>query len=180
VHLQPFLDGPGRQTQAILLCRPHLDQLASAGDQRRQRLRLFIGHRADRRLSRFGKVREDLRVEPIGLGELPGRSGKLTDLPRSDDHNRQSGGDKRSRQRHFETARRFEHDQDGLEGMSPLHRVGDPTRVIGNLERGPGVDHYINTGLRDIHAHKDLSTHGKRGGAASVRGLRGWWAVTAR
>jgi hypothetical protein len=61
----------------------------------------------------LGKVREDLHVEPTGLGQLPGRSDKLTDRPRSDDLNRQSNGNKRPRQRHFETARRFEHDQDG-------------------------------------------------------------------
>ena len=61
----------------------------------------------------MSKVREDLCVEQIGLGRLPGPSGKLTDLARIDDHDLQPDGGRRPRQRHFETARRFEHDQGG-------------------------------------------------------------------
>ena len=64
----------------------------------------------------MSKVREDLCVVPIVLGRLPSGSGKLTDLARIDDHDPQSRR-QAPRQRHFESVRRFEHDQGGLKGV---------------------------------------------------------------
>src|SRR5574340_92257 len=64
------------------------------------------------------------------------------------------------RQRYFEAARRFEHNQGGLQGLKPLDGLRDPTLVIRNLEGGPGLDRHIDTRVRHIQADKNLSAHG--------------------
>ena len=44
VGLHSFLNGPSCETQPVLFCREHLDQLASASHQGRENLRLLVGH----------------------------------------------------------------------------------------------------------------------------------------
>ena len=82
-------------------------------------------------------------------------AGKVPHLPGIDHDDRQSGGGECPRQRYFEAARRFEHNQGGLQGVQPIHRLSDPALVMRNLEARPRLDRHIDVCLRDIHADKD-------------------------
>lgn len=70
MRLHPFLNGPGREAEAVLFGREHLDELSAPRDERGQRLRLFIWDQPDGWTDGFGEPGEDLGIEPIRLRKL--------------------------------------------------------------------------------------------------------------
>ncbi len=92
MRLHPLLDRPGRQSKSVFFGCEHLDLLPTARDERGQRLRLFIGDRADGWTDGFGEPGEDLGIEPIRLRQLSRGPSKVPHLTYIDDHDRQSGG----------------------------------------------------------------------------------------
>jgi hypothetical protein len=61
---------------AVALGADHLDDLAPAGDQLGQPLRLGVGQRPGLRPDAFGEQRDRLGVEGVGLGEAPRAPGR--------------------------------------------------------------------------------------------------------
>jgi hypothetical protein len=75
--------------QPIALRLQHLEQLATAREQRLELLGLRIRQRADLRPDALREQREQIGVDPIRLGELSRRFGKVAHLPRIHHHDRQ-------------------------------------------------------------------------------------------
>src|SRR4051812_3543841 len=79
--------------QALLLRPDHLEQLASPGDQGRERRRGRVGQRADWGLDSGGKQGQDAGVDRIGFRRLSNRYGKRAHLARIDhDDGQRRGG----------------------------------------------------------------------------------------
>ncbi len=92
---------PRGEAEAVLLGDQHLQQLPTPGEQGIEQLR---GPHP------LPEEREDRRVEPIGLGQLPRGPREVTDLARIGHDHRQSGRRARRHSRPLEAARGFGHD----------------------------------------------------------------------
>ncbi len=68
--------------KALLLGGDHDDELAPPRQQVLQLAQVRIGHRSRRRTHRLGDMRDDPRVDRVGLGQLPERLGEAANLPR--------------------------------------------------------------------------------------------------
>ena len=95
VDLQALVQGVGRAPETVFLRRQHLDQLATSGKERGERVRLRIRQRPGYRTDDVGEMGEDLRIEGIGFGKFPRRLGKVPHLSRIGDHDRQPRRDER-------------------------------------------------------------------------------------
>jgi hypothetical protein len=71
-----------RRPQPVRFRRAHRDDLTSALDQRRQRLGLLVRQGARRRPHGVAEMGQHLAIQPIGLGQAPGGTGEVADLPR--------------------------------------------------------------------------------------------------
>lgn len=86
--LHAFLDGPSREARSIPFRSQHLDHLSPTRNQRRHGLRLLIRDRSHRWANCFGEVGEDLGIQQIRLGQLPGGPCSIPHLPGIDHHDR--------------------------------------------------------------------------------------------
>lgn len=73
----------------------------------------FTPKSADRRSNRLGKLRQDASVEAVGLGQLPGRTGKIANLSRIDEGERQTCAPKEEEGLSFEAAGGLKNDEGG-------------------------------------------------------------------
>jgi len=81
----------------------------------------------------LGEQRQDRRVDPISLGHLARRLGKVPHLARVRHHHRNARRRERGHYRAFEPPGRFAHQQRGLEPPQPRHELGDPRLVVRHL-----------------------------------------------
>src|SRR5216684_4507646 len=98
--------------------------------QRFQRLRLPVLKRPNFGFNRFVKTRQNLGVEPVGLGQPPGGAGKLSDLPRVNHRDRNSRTRQRSSNGRFQTAGCIQDHQLDSE-LEPLEQIPDSVLVVG-------------------------------------------------
>jgi hypothetical protein len=75
-----FGGSPWASWPAILLGGKHCDQLAAAHYQSFERLGLRVPKRSHLGLDRLAKTRQHLRVERVGLGQLPALAGSFPPL----------------------------------------------------------------------------------------------------
>ena len=68
VRVQALVHEVGRAPETVFLRRQHLDELATAGKERGERVHLFIRQRPGYGTDDVGEMGEDLRIEGIGLG----------------------------------------------------------------------------------------------------------------
>ena len=133
----------------------HVHELASSGDQRPQFLSLGGGQRPGGWPHRLGKVREDVGVQGVGLGELPSSSGEVPHLPGIHHGHRQVGAGQFSRQGHLYPTGGFQHDQPGRHVLKTFHQSADAPGVVGNLPGLTGRPHrHIQAVLGHINANK--------------------------
>ena len=86
------MPGPHRGAgagQSLAFGDPHPDQLATPREQLAQGLALGVAERPQRWPHGLREVRQDGRVEGVGLGQPAGRAGEVARLARVDHHDRQ-------------------------------------------------------------------------------------------
>ena len=102
----------------------HFHHLAAARDQFGQALTVGVGERAWSGTNAFGEQGDDLSIEGVGLGEPSGGAGKIADLTRIDDREREAGAGQSGGHGDLEPAGGFEHDQRRSQGK----QIGDEVR----------------------------------------------------
>jgi hypothetical protein len=103
----------------------------------------------------LGEASDDLGVESIGLGQAPGGSGEVADLPRIDHGERQRRRRDRRRDRHFVPAGCLDHDHGRRQRPQPVDQRCQAFAVARDgesLSRRPDVA--IQALARDIDADK--------------------------
>jgi hypothetical protein len=80
-----------RQPPPMALSHQHPEELASSLQQRVKLLRRLVWKRAGHGAHRFGAVRDEPRIERVGLRQLAGRLGNITHLTRVPHGKRQLG-----------------------------------------------------------------------------------------
>src|SRR6266581_5605460 len=170
VRVQALMHEVGRASETVFLRRQHLDELATSGKECGERLHLFIRQRPGYGTDDVGEMGENLRVEGIGLGQLPRRLGKVPHLSRIGDHDRQPRRDERPAEWQLETTGRFQDDQRNRESPQTLDHVGKPGLIIGYDETSFGSQGNIQLSLRDIDTNKPWGR---------CHGLLPWWPILA-
>jgi hypothetical protein len=89
----------------------YIQQLPAPRHERSERLDDGFRERAGRGLHPFGKERQDVRIQAVGLGELPRGFGEVAHLPGIRDDEREPSGRQRGNQRPFRAPGRFQHDE---------------------------------------------------------------------
>jgi len=112
--------------EPIGLHAEHFDYLTAAGDQFGQALAVGVSQRAWFGTNAFGKQRDDLGVEYIGLGKPPRGAGKVTDLAWVDDGKRQSGAGQSRRDGDFKAAGGLHHDQGWSQCTEVVNQLLEP------------------------------------------------------
>ena len=134
----------------------HLDQLAAAGDEFRQGLRLRGRQRASPRLHRLREPRDVAGVEGIGLGQLARRPREITDLSRVDHGHRQPGAPQRGGDGDLITAGGFQDHQRRGEAAQPRDELAQARVITRDAEALVGrTDVHIDMLLGDIDPHID-------------------------
>ena len=106
--------------QAVFFLADHLHHLHAPLQGRLEQLLLLVRQRADLRPHGLGEVSQDLGVDLIGFGQLPGGPGELPHRQRVDQSHRQLGlGQGRGRQQLI-TAGGLQHDELGFESGQAL------------------------------------------------------------
>ena len=119
--------------QTALFGPEHVEQLAAPRHQRGERLGGRIGQGPRRRLHHGAELREQLRIEGVGLGEAVAGLGIRAHLARIDHGDAQAGAGTRGRRRGFVAARRLEHDERRGQRRKARHEA-----VEGGGGRGAG------------------------------------------
>jgi hypothetical protein len=118
--------------ETIALGDEHLQHLATAGQERVEGMGRVIGQRARGRANALGEQGQDVGIDPIGLGELAGGPGKVPDLARVGDNQRQPG---RRQGRHRGTlvsAGGLEDEERWGVAAQPLDERLEARRIIGD------------------------------------------------
>ena len=115
----------------------HLEQLPAAGQEGIQGLHRRVGQGPGLRPDPLGEEGEDLRIQPVGLGQLARGPGEVPDLARISHHDGQARGGHRRHRRGLEAAGRFQHDQRRGQGRSRATSALMPTSSLGALQRSP-------------------------------------------
>ena len=165
--LDPLLD---HLFGAHALGADHLDQLATSRGQLGKTLRGLVRQGPHFVANRCGKAGDDLRIQPIGLGEPSHRAGKIADLTRVDHHDRQSGASERGGNHLFEPTGRFQHDQARRDRTQPVRQFIEPNRVARNPEGlVGGMNMHVNMRLGDINADKNALRRDRLHGDPSLQ-----------
>ena len=118
--------------ESIALGDQHLQHLTPTGQQRVEGLGRVIGQRARGRAHALGEERQDVGVDPIGLGELAGGPGKVAHLARGGDHHRQLGRRERGHRRALVAAGSLENDERRRVAAHALAERVDARYIIGD------------------------------------------------
>lgn len=173
-----------RAEQPILLGSDHLLQLATACHQCTECSCGGIWQGAYLRLDGFGKMRQHRGIQSVRLGQLTRGTRKIAHLARVDDHHRQAGQAKLSRDQHLVAAGRFQHNAFGLTLAQLLDQPCYTGRVVADLPARPSRAHrHIQAGFTDINSdplcrvgHSPLRTPEVSMAAQPCRyGLTAWW-----
>ena len=118
-------------------------------------LRRRVWERAGRGAHRFGEVCDDPGIERIGLRQLPGRLGKVTDLARVHHRKGQFAHGEGGHQGALPAARRFEDNQRRLQLAELRETLGDAGVVVGHTPaRVLGTAGEVKVVFRDINPYK--------------------------
>ena len=113
--LDPFSDCPGSCAQPVSLGHHHLDELASTGNECTQFQADLIGQGAQRRTHGLGKASQHFGIDAVGLGQLPGGFGEVSDLPRVDHDDRELSTAQSAGDTTLQSAGGLQHDQSGAQ-----------------------------------------------------------------
>ena len=153
--LNVLREARARPRQAVLLRRPHADQLLAAPQEGAQLLRLGVRQRSGRRADHVGKVGQGTGIQRIRFGQLARGPGKIPDLTRVHDDHRQTRRGQGAGHRALQAARGFQHDQGGLEGLEPVHERRHPARIVRDGPALPGgAQGNIPLGFGHINTNK--------------------------
>ena len=156
MRLDSLLDPRWRGVQAGALRAHHLDELAPPHQQGPQLLGLGIRQGPGRRLDGLRKVRNDLRVNPVGFGQDPHRLGKSPDVAGIDDHHREGGRHQGRDEWPLVPPGRLKDNQGGGQGTQTGDERVNAWCIVG---RTPGLGsraHGDGEGrFRDINTHKE-------------------------
>ena len=156
VSINAFSDSPGSCRESVSLGDDHLGELPSASDQRPQLQRNLIRQGTQCRAHRFTKAGQHFGIDTVGLSQLPGSSGKVSDLPRVNHHHGQFSTGQGTDQLAFKPAGGFQHDQRRPDFSQPLDQGLDSRLVVQNrlpLTRGTYSD--IQSCFGNIDTDKD-------------------------
>ena len=123
----------GARRAPVALGGQHLHQLAATGDQRLELLALRVGQGARLGLDALGELRQDPRVDAVGLGQLSAGLSEVAHLARIDSPRRDAGAKQRGQQLAFVAAGGFQHHQRGTRRRQPLEQPRDPVGVVATL-----------------------------------------------
>ena len=141
---------------AVLLHADHLDDLAAAGDELGEGLRVRVRHRPRLGPHALGEEGDRLGVEAVGLGEPPGGAGEVADLARVDDGERQAGAGQRRGDGDFETAGGLQHHEGGRQGPQLRGQAVEAGAVARNGERlARRAEMHVEAVLRHVDAGED-------------------------
>ena len=147
------------RAQAVLLGGPHRHHLgARRSRQRRQLLGLRVGQWPRRGPQRLGEVRQHLRVQPVGLGQVPGRRGEGAHLARIDRRHRRARHPQFAHQRRLVAPGSLHHDDCRRQRAKPVHQRGDPTPSLSALPLPARTHCDVYGRLRDIDTHHPMRT----------------------
>ena len=147
----------GGHAAAVALGNHHLDDLAPARHQFAQGLRLGIGNRPGRWPHRRGEMSDGRGIEPVGLGQFAGGTGKLADPARVDHRQRQARGGDRAGHDCLIAAGRFDHHQPGDQRAQSLDKPGHTFAVARDgegLTARPQM--HLQPILRHVNPNKTL------------------------
>jgi hypothetical protein len=129
----------------------HLLQLAAAGHQPRYGPRRSIRQRSHFGLDRLAKVRQDGCVQPVGLGQLAGRTCETAHLARIDDDHRQLLGAERRGRADLETTSGLGHDALGRQRDTAVDQLANARGVIAHRPaRSTRTHRHIQLSIADI------------------------------
>jgi hypothetical protein len=149
-------DALGGSAQPILLRGQHLNELTPTSQQRGQFLGLLIRKGTKLRSDCLAKPGQYLRVDRVGLGQTPRRSGEVPDLPRIDDHHRKPGAPQGTHDRQLHSTGGFEHHQRRTKLLESLNQFGDARLIVPRPPSFAGwPPSFIQKGLRNVDAHED-------------------------
>ena len=156
------LTRPRASEQPVPFRGQHLDELPAAGDQRGQLLLRGIRERPRLGTDVGGKPRQDVGIQGVGLREAPDRFGKVADLARIDDGDRQAGQRHRRRDIRLIAAGRLQDDQRGGQRPEVRDQRTQPGLIVREPHRrGGGRGGEVEMRLRDIQTDVTRSRHGR-------------------
>jgi hypothetical protein len=159
-----------RARRRRLLHADHLDQLAPPGDQLGQDLGLLIEHRPRLGAHLLGEARDQLGVEPVGLGQAADSACEGADPGRVDHGERQAGGDRGPRDRDLEATGRLEHGKLGADRGQARHERLEALAVAGHREPfGRGAQVYVEP-IMETSISTNISPHDEAASTARVWG----------
>ena len=172
------------ETTAVFLRHDHLDDLPPARHKFAQRLGFGVRDRPRRRANGLGEVGDRRGVQAIGLSELSGRAGKISDLTRIDHRQGQMRGGKGACDHCLVPARRLERDEDGSKSAQAFDKTLKTFVVARDNE---GLSAWADADVQPILRHVDPNEHihlpslhmrARDAAPATVRDVRmdGWGA----
>ena len=145
---------------ALALGDQHLDDLTPPRDQLTEQPRRLIGDRPRFGLYRFGKPRDHLGIDRIGLGPFAERLREVAHLRRVDNHQRQLRSTNRRRHYRLKPPGRLHCNQHRCHDPQPIDQRLQAFAVSTDCKRRPVWTHvHIQPVLRHIDADECLS-HG--------------------
>src|SRR5574337_127374 len=151
-----------RQGQAVTFSHQHGDELAPATDQRGQGLLLGAGQRLDEALALrmtfddLAQLRQDVRIDAVGLGQLPHGTGEVARLPGVDDRHGMAGRLQGAGHGRLQPTCGFhDHQADWPCAQMAGQRL-DALGVIGQAQRGLFQSQgHLQRVLGDVDAHRN-------------------------
>ena len=144
----------------IALGREHFNNLPALGDQGHQFAALGVGQGPGVRLDQFGEMRQDTRIDRIGLRQPAGSPRKVANLARIDHGDRQTRGGQFTGRRDFIAAAGFEHDAVHAELLQLLDQRCNAAWIVGHAEAFTArPQRRIELRFRYIDADKKVISH---------------------
>jgi hypothetical protein len=108
--------------------------------------------------------REQHRIQPVSLRQLPGTPREFPHVARIDDHHGKSGRDQRTRDVPMIGPRRFQHDQGGGGGAQLRDERRDATHVMLDLRYLAFMHRDVQPRRADVDSHITSRLHAPRSG----------------
>src|SRR5512143_201235 len=158
VSVDTFFDAFGGTIEAVMLSTNHLNDLPPASNQRAQFQANLIGQRPDCGTYSFSEAGQYPGIDGIGLGQLSGGFGEVSNLARVNNHHRQFRTGQSTSDLAFDSAGGFQHDQGRLHLSQPFDQHLDTRFIVGKrvaLSQRPHS--HIQTRLGHVNTNKDTA-----------------------
>lgn len=157
--------------QSIALGGHHVDELPAARHERVKGLQGRIRQRAWCGMDSFGKERQEMRIQAVGLGELSGGLGEVADLPRLRHHHREARGRQRRDEPGFVSSGGLQNDERRRQRAHAVDRCRDAGEIVRRCpRRATRTARDDDVGLGDVDADEHC---GCRYGATPPRNCSG-------